>query len=169
MRQYTDDAILDFIEKKFSENNPISLRAIANHFNTSHSQIKRILIRNNNYEEYLRRKEEIILQQEERNDDNCISQGESLDDNDFNVDEVLKSLRDVNDKINLDVEELDSGCDKYKDIVSLKYKSEIDYKNIWIRAGKKYFWELNYIQWSQNGRSAKSFGLSVGIPFMSFF
>jgi predicted phosphodiesterase len=122
MRQYTDDAILDFIEKKFSENNPISLRAIANHFNTSHSQIKRILIRNNNYEEYLRRKEEIILQQEERNNDNCISQGESLDDNDFDVDEVLKSLRDVNDKINLDVEELNSDYDKYKDIIPLIYK-----------------------------------------------
>ena len=124
MRQYTDDAILDFIEKKFSENNPISLRAIANHFNTSHSQIKRILLRQGFYEEYLKRKEDIVLQQEERNDNNCISQEESLSESDFDVDEVLKSLRDVNDKIDLDVEELDSGCDKYKDIVNLIHKDK---------------------------------------------
>lgn len=44
-----------------------------------------------------------------------------------------------------------------------------DYNNIWIRYGKRVFWELNYISWQRNERKASMWGLSVGIPFLSFF
>ncbi len=47
--------------------------------------------------------------------------------------------------------------------------SKVDYKNLWVRYGKGYFWELNYIDWRKNGKLASMWGLSVGIPFMSFF
>jgi hypothetical protein len=51
----------------------------------------------------------------------------------------------------------------------LSTNEEKPYKNLWIRTGKKYFWELNYIEWSMAQNSVKTYGLSVGIPFMSFF
>lgn len=46
--------------------------------------------------------------------------------------------------------------------------SDYDYKNLWARYGKKYFWEINYIEWGYSGKSSSMWGLSVGIPFMSF-
>ncbi len=44
-----------------------------------------------------------------------------------------------------------------------------DYQNIWLRYGKNYFWELNYIGWQRTNRSATMFGLSVGFPIGAFF
>lgn len=48
----------------------------------------------------------------------------------------------------------------------LSTSSEIDYKNIWLRWGKNYFWEVNYINWGNSDFNAKTIGLSVGIPFL---
>jgi len=42
------------------------------------------------------------------------------------------------------------------------------YKNLWIRMGRSIFWELNYIDWSYEGRRASMWGLSIGFPFLSF-
>lgn len=64
---YTDGQVIEFIEEQFKQENPISLRAIARTFNTSHSQIKRILLRNNYYDEYLRRREDLINKQDNNN------------------------------------------------------------------------------------------------------
>lgn len=50
----------------------------------------------------------------------------------------------------------------------LSPSENFDYQNIWIRWGKNYFWELNYIFWSNNELSAKMWGLSVGFPFKGF-
>jgi hypothetical protein len=47
--------------------------------------------------------------------------------------------------------------------------SEVGYNNLWIRWGKGYFWELNYIDWEKNGKKAAMYGLSIGVPFLSFF
>lgn len=44
-----------------------------------------------------------------------------------------------------------------------------DYENIWLRYGKKVFWEINYIEWGQDRNRATMYGLSVGFPLMSFF
>jgi hypothetical protein len=44
-----------------------------------------------------------------------------------------------------------------------------DYQNIWIRYGKGYFWELNYIEWKRGGIGAAMTGLSVGFPIGAFF
>jgi hypothetical protein len=41
------------------------------------------------------------------------------------------------------------------------------YENAWLRFGRKYFWELNWISWSYLERRSHSFGLSVGIPILS--
>lgn len=52
--------------------------------------------------------------------------------------------------------------------IFLSTNKEIDYKNIWIRWGKNYFWELNYIGWGENEFEANTWGLSVGLPFKGF-
>ncbi|MBY0517301.1 MAG: hypothetical protein K2P81_10350 [Bacteriovoracaceae bacterium] len=44
-----------------------------------------------------------------------------------------------------------------------------DYQNIWLRFGKKIFWEINYIDWKKGEQSASMYGLSVGFPLASFF
>ncbi|MBL6990876.1 MAG: hypothetical protein ISR65_13915 [Bacteriovoracaceae bacterium] len=44
-----------------------------------------------------------------------------------------------------------------------------DYKNLWVRWGKKVFWELNYISWTNKNRSATMWGLSIGLPLAGFF
>jgi hypothetical protein len=44
-----------------------------------------------------------------------------------------------------------------------------DYQNIWVRYGKNYFWELNYIEWQRDKKQASMFGLSIGFPIASFF
>jgi hypothetical protein len=43
-----------------------------------------------------------------------------------------------------------------------------DYTNIWVRYGKGFFWELNFIEWSREQRQASMFGLSVGFPIATF-
>ena len=43
------------------------------------------------------------------------------------------------------------------------------YNNMWIRYGKSYFWELNYIDWKKENRDASMWGISVGFPVTSFF
>jgi hypothetical protein len=44
-----------------------------------------------------------------------------------------------------------------------------DYQNLWVRYGKNYFWELNYIEWQRDKKQASMFGLSIGFPIASFF
>lgn len=44
-----------------------------------------------------------------------------------------------------------------------------NYTNAWLRYGKKYFWELNYIEWQQNDQGASMFGVSIGLPIAQFF
>ncbi len=46
------------------------------------------------------------------------------------------------------------------------------YKNVWLRFGKKIFYEINYISWENKDndeQEASMWGLSVGFPFLSFF
>jgi hypothetical protein len=44
-----------------------------------------------------------------------------------------------------------------------------DYQNYWVRYGKGWFWELNYIEWKRNDQEAAMFGISVGFPLAQFF
>lgn len=44
-----------------------------------------------------------------------------------------------------------------------------NYQNIWLRHGKNWFWELNYLSWANGDKKTYMYGLSVGIPFISFF
>jgi hypothetical protein len=48
-------------------------------------------------------------------------------------------------------------------------KNDDDYNNLWLRFGKKVFWEINYIDWKKNDQFASMWGLSIGIPFGQFF
>lgn len=48
-------------------------------------------------------------------------------------------------------------------------RADQPYTNTWVRFGKGYFWELNYIKWEYEKKSISMYGLSVGIPFMQFF
>ncbi len=43
----------------------------------------------------------------------------------------------------------------------------VGYENIWLRFGKKIFWEINLINWNFEGRQTRMWGLSVGVPFLS--
>lgn len=47
--------------------------------------------------------------------------------------------------------------------------SEENYKNVWVRAGKKIFYELNYFSWKEGARYSKAYGFSLGIPLAQFF
>lgn len=44
-----------------------------------------------------------------------------------------------------------------------------DYGNYWVRYGKGWFWELNYIEWKREEQRASMFGISVGFPIGQFF
>ncbi len=46
-----------------------------------------------------------------------------------------------------------------------------DYKNVWIRWGKSFFWEVNFLSYRKENKEiyTKSWGLSVGFPIGSFF
>lgn len=63
------------------------------------------------------------------------------------------------------------GLKNYKLIFGafLSPDSNDKYRNTWVRFGKKIFWEVNYLSWGRDERYSKQWGLSVGIPFMSFF
>ncbi|MFT6633015.1 MAG: hypothetical protein ACJAS4_002984 [Bacteriovoracaceae bacterium] len=52
--------------------------------------------------------------------------------------------------------------------VFLSTSDKIDYENIWVRWGKNYFWELNIITWGKDDFEARTWGVSVGIPFKGF-
>ncbi|EQC44236.1 hypothetical protein M900_A0313 [Bacteriovorax sp. Seq25_V] len=43
------------------------------------------------------------------------------------------------------------------------------YKNLWLRWGKKYFWEINYIKWARERKNAEMLGISIGIPIGKLF
>jgi hypothetical protein len=46
------------------------------------------------------------------------------------------------------------------------------YQNVWVRFGRRVFWELNYIAFENPEnplQNAQTYGLSIGFPFMSFF
>jgi len=51
----------------------------------------------------------------------------------------------------------------------LSTSSDVTYDNIWLRWGKGYFWELNFIRWGQDDQKASMFGLSIGLPLATFF
>ena len=51
----------------------------------------------------------------------------------------------------------------------LSPETEVDYSNFWIRWGKRYFWELNYISFASEERKAHMWGLSLGLPLGQFF
>jgi len=42
------------------------------------------------------------------------------------------------------------------------------YKNLWLRWGTKIFGELNYIEWKAGTQRVKTYGVSIGLPFLSF-
>jgi hypothetical protein len=44
---------------------------------------------------------------------------------------------------------------------------KVGYENIWLRFGRRIFWEINWIGWRYQDREAAMYGLSVGIPFLS--
>jgi hypothetical protein len=52
--------------------------------------------------------------------------------------------------------------------VFLSTSDDIAYENIWVRWGKNYFWELNLITWGKDDFEARTWGVSVGIPFKGF-
>lgn len=47
--------------------------------------------------------------------------------------------------------------------------SDEKYQNLWIRIGKKVFWELNYISWKADQNRATMAGLSIGFPLFQLF
>jgi hypothetical protein len=63
------------------------------------------------------------------------------------------------------------GLKNYKFIFGafLSPDSSDEYRNTWVRFGKKVFWEINYLSWGHDDLYSKQWGLSVGVPFMSFF
>jgi hypothetical protein len=44
-----------------------------------------------------------------------------------------------------------------------------DYTNTWVRWGKNYFWELNYINWGKGDYKTEMFGLSIGFLLGQWF
>jgi hypothetical protein len=50
----------------------------------------------------------------------------------------------------------------------LSTASDLTYSNIWVRFGKRVFWELNYIDWGDANHYIRTYGLSVGFPLASF-
>lgn len=43
------------------------------------------------------------------------------------------------------------------------------YQNLWVRAGGRWFGELNYLSWRDNDRFATMWGFSIGAPLAQFF
>ena len=44
-----------------------------------------------------------------------------------------------------------------------------DYRNVWLRFGKRTFGEWNYLSWRRQDRFVQAWGLSVGFPFVTLF
>lgn len=51
----------------------------------------------------------------------------------------------------------------------LSTSSSVTYDNLWVRWGRGYFWELNYIRWGQDKQEATTYGLSIGFPLANFY
>ena len=51
----------------------------------------------------------------------------------------------------------------------LNPSSREKYKNLWVRFGSGFFWELNLIEWELEEKFARMWGLSIGIPWLGFF
>ena len=51
----------------------------------------------------------------------------------------------------------------------LQPAAETSYQNFWTRYGGNWFGELNHISWRSRGRYARMSGVSIGMPFASFF
>lgn len=51
----------------------------------------------------------------------------------------------------------------------LSTQSSETYDNLWLRFGKRFFVELNYIHWGREDEKVQTWGLSVGIPTGSYF
>mgnify|MGYP000223640763 CR=1 FL=1 len=51
----------------------------------------------------------------------------------------------------------------------LSTQTDEKYDNIWLRWGRGYFWELNYIRWGRDNRDATTMGISIGIPIGKYF
>ena len=45
-------------------------------------------------------------------------------------------------------------------------RGSYDYTNTWLRYGQKIFYEINYISWHKDDNKYKTWGLSVGFPFL---
>jgi hypothetical protein len=44
-----------------------------------------------------------------------------------------------------------------------------DYRNYWVRFGKRTFGEWNYLSWRRENRFVQAWGLSIGFPFFTLF
>lgn len=44
-----------------------------------------------------------------------------------------------------------------------------DYRNVWLRFGKRTFAEWNYLSWRRKDRFVQAWGISVGFPFVTLF
>ena len=51
----------------------------------------------------------------------------------------------------------------------LSTDTDEQYDNIWLRWGRNYFWELNYIKWGRDNQEVKTYGLSIGFPIGNLF
>ncbi len=51
----------------------------------------------------------------------------------------------------------------------LSTQKDLEYTNSWIRWGKGPFWELNYIEYGEEGQKTSMWGLSIGLPLISLF
>lgn len=62
------------------------------------------------------------------------------------------------------------GLENYKFIVGgfLSPQSNVTYQNFWARFGSKVFLEFNYINWQYSEKSAKMYGLTIGMPLWDF-
>lgn len=63
------------------------------------------------------------------------------------------------------------GLENYHMIfgVFLSPVSDRSYQNVWLRFGRKYFWEINYINWGYKDQGARMWGLSLGVPLAKLF
>jgi hypothetical protein len=63
------------------------------------------------------------------------------------------------------------GIENYHIIAGafLSPQTSVDYTNLWLRWGSRYFWELNYIGFAADNKKAHMWGLSIGFPLGSYF
>jgi len=62
------------------------------------------------------------------------------------------------------------GMENYHMIFGLFLSAgDRDYQNAWLRFGRKYFWEINYINWGYKEQAARMWGISLGLPLAQLF